>query len=71
VARYRPAPPGDECAALYGLVAALELAEFLYDAMPVRDLNLWLERVADNQAISAVVHAVDAGRGDLVVAAMR
>jgi Golgi phosphoprotein 3 GPP34 len=72
-ARYRPTPPGDECAALCGLVAALELADFLYDAMPVRDLNPWLEHVADNsdnQAISAVVRAVDAGRGDLAVAAM-
>ena len=68
------AAPDDECAALCGLVAALELAEFLYDAMSTRDLTLWLCHVVtmhQNPSVTAVVQAVDAGRGDLAVAAMR
>lgn len=72
--RYRSAAPADECVALCGLVAALELAEFLYDELPTRDLTLWLGHVVEvhkNPAIAAVVQAVDAGRGDLAVAAMR
>ena len=73
-ARYRPTPPSDASAALCGLVTVLELAEFLYDAMPTDELNTWLALVADRQnhpAITAVVQAVDAGRGDLAVAALR
>jgi hypothetical protein len=73
-ARYRPTAPSDEGAALCGLVSVLELAEFLYDAMPVDELTTWLALVAERQnhtAITAVVRAVDAGRGDLAVAAIR
>jgi hypothetical protein len=73
-ARYRPTPPNDASAALCGLVSVLELAEFLYDAMPTDELTTWLALVADRQnhtAITAVVQAVDAGRGDLAVAAIR
>ncbi|SDT12289.1 GPP34 family phosphoprotein [Actinoplanes derwentensis] len=72
--RYRPTPPSDESSALCGLITVLELAEFLYDAMPVDELNTWLALVAERQnhtAITAVVQAVDAGRGDLAVAAIR
>jgi hypothetical protein len=72
--RLRSAAPDDECAALCGLIAALELAEFLYDGMSTRDLTQWLWHVVtehQNPTITAVVQAVDAGRGDLAVAAMR
>lgn len=72
--RHRYAAPADECVALCGLIAALELAEFLYDELPTRELTFWLRRVVEaheNPTIMAVVQAVDAGRGDLAVAAMR
>ena len=73
--RIRRAAPDDECAALCGLVAALELAEFLYDgSLSTRDLTQWLWHVVnkhENPCVAAVVQAVDAGRGDLAVAAMR
>ena len=72
--RIQRAAPDDECAALCGLVAALELAEFLYDGMSTRDLTQWLWHVVtkhENPSVAAVVQAVDAGRGDLAVAAMR
>lgn len=70
----RSTPPGDTCVALCGLFSALELGEFLYDPMPARDLDMWLKRVVEahaDPAITAVMHAVDAGRGDLALAAMR
>ncbi|GAA1582925.1 GOLPH3/VPS74 family protein [Actinoplanes couchii] len=73
-ARHRPSSPSDQTAALCGLVNALELAEFLYDAMPLSDLSRWLGQVAEHQnhvAVTAVVQAVDAGRGDLAVVAFR
>ena len=73
--RIRRAEPDDEYVALCGLVAALELAEFLYDgSLSTRDLTQWLWHVVtehQNPSITAVVQAVDAGRGDLAVAAMR
>jgi hypothetical protein len=70
---HRYAAPDDQCVALCGLIGALELAEFLYDAMPTRELTEWLRYVVtahENPTIAAVVQAVDAGRGDLAVAAM-
>jgi hypothetical protein len=71
----RRAAPDDECVALCGLVGALELAEFLYDgSLSTRDLTQWLWHVVtkhENPSLTAVVQAVDAGRGDLAVAAMR
>ncbi|WP_164842751.1 GOLPH3/VPS74 family protein [Actinoplanes solisilvae] len=72
--RVRYTAPDDECVALCGLVAALELAEFLYDGMDTRDLTQWLWHVVtkhENPSVTAVVQAVDAGRGDLAVAAMQ
>ncbi|BCJ51820.1 hypothetical protein Asp14428_32950 [Actinoplanes sp. NBRC 14428] len=72
--RPRHAAPDDVCTALCGLVAALELTEFLYDATPTRELTHRLWHVVnhrENLSITAVVQAVDAGRGDLAVAAMR
>ncbi|MCA2216289.1 GOLPH3/VPS74 family protein [Jidongwangia harbinensis] len=73
--RNRHAAPDDECAALCGLIAALELAEFLYDgSLSTTELiqQLWhIVTTHENPAIAAVVQAVDAGRGDLAVAAMR
>ena len=72
--RIQRAAPDDECVSLCGLIAALELAEFLYDGMTTRELTRWLWHVVtkhENPAITAVVRAVDAGRGDLAVAAMR
>jgi hypothetical protein len=70
--RHRAAPD-DQTVALCGLTAALELAEFLYDGRSIRELTDWLRYVVDEHdepAIRAVVTAVDAGRGDLAVAAM-
>jgi hypothetical protein len=67
-------PPDDQTVALCGLTAALELAEFLYDGRSTRELTEWLRYVVDQHdeaTVSAVVTAVDAGRGDLAVAAMR
>jgi hypothetical protein len=66
--------PDDQTVALCGLIAALELAEFVYDIKSTRDLTEWLRYVVDQHddaTIHAVVTAVDAGRGDLAVAAMR
>lgn len=71
--RYRLPAPEDECVALCGLIAVLELADFLYDGMPTRELTEWLRYVVTehkNPTITAVVQAVDAGRGDLAVSAM-
>jgi hypothetical protein len=71
--RHRVAPD-NQTVALCGLAAALELAEFLYDASrTTRELTEWLRYVVDEHdeaTVSAVVKAVDAGRGDLAVAAM-
>jgi hypothetical protein len=70
---YRPSVPDDQTVALCGLTAALELAEFVYTAIPNRELTGWLRRVVDHHdsdTISAVIAAVDAARGDLAVAAM-
>lgn len=72
---YRPpAKPDDDTVALGGLVAALELTEFLYQGQSNRELTEWLRYVVEqhqNSTITTVVQAVDAGRGDLAVAAMR
>jgi hypothetical protein len=71
-ARHRAAPD-NQTVALCGLTAALELAEFLYDGRSTRELTEWLRYAVDEHdeaAIRAVVTAVDAGRGDLAVAAM-
>jgi hypothetical protein len=68
------AAPDNQTVALCGLTAALELAEFLYDgSRSTRELTEWLRYVVaehDEATIRAVVTAVDAGRGDLAVAAM-
>ena len=73
--KYRPpAKPDDDTVALGGLVAALGLAEFLYQRQSTRELTEWLRYVVEqhnNPTITTVVAAVDAGRGDLAVAAMR
>ncbi|MEV6349600.1 GPP34 family phosphoprotein [Actinoplanes sp. NPDC051851] len=66
-------PPDDSCVALCGLTAALELTPFLYRNQADRELAQWLGYVVDqrnNTAITTVVQAVDAGRGDVAVAAM-
>jgi len=71
--RHQYAAPDDQCVAMCGLIAALELAEFLYEATSTRELTQWLRHVVtqhENKTIAAVVQAVDAGRGDLAVAAM-
>ena len=72
--KYRPpAAPDDDSVALCGLTLALELTEFLYRNQPNREINDWLQVVVDrhgNDAISAIIRAVDAGRGDVAVAAM-
>ncbi len=57
-----------------GLVDVLELAPFLYvPDLPVSRLRDWLRRIVrqHNPTIREVIAAVDAGRGDLAVAAMR
>ncbi|WP_285687868.1 GPP34 family phosphoprotein [Actinoplanes sp. NBRC 103695] len=68
------AAPDNQTVALCGLTAALELAEFIYDgSRSTRELSEWLRYVVDEHdeaTIRAVVTAVDAGRGDLAVAAM-
>jgi hypothetical protein len=72
--KYLPARPDDDTVALGGLVAALELAEFLYQGQSNRELTEWLHYVVaqhNNPTITTVVQAVDAGRGDLAVKAMR
>ena len=72
--KYRPpAAPDDDGVALCGLTKALELTEFLYRNQPNREINDWLQLVVDrhgNEAIAAIIRAVDAGRGDVAVAAM-
>ena len=72
---YRPPKsPGDLTVASGGLIAALELAEFLYQRQSSRELTEWLRYVVEqhkNPSITTVVDAVDASRGDLAVAAMR
>lgn len=66
-------PPDDSCVALCGLTAALELTPFLYRNQSNSELVHWLDYVVEqrgSEAISAVVQAVDAGRGDVAVIAM-
>lgn len=67
--------PDDQCVALCGLVAVLEMTEYLY-AKNLSEGRLadWLRYAVDEHqkpTISTVITAVDAGRGDLAVAAMR
>ncbi len=65
--------PDNQCAALCGLAWALELTPFMYHAgMSASRFQQWLGHIAnqDDDAIRAVIRAVDAGRGDLAVAAM-
>ncbi|GLI03653.1 GOLPH3/VPS74 family protein [Phytohabitans aurantiacus] len=65
--------PDDQCAALSGLVHVLELAPFLYLDLPNHQLNRLLRDLGErhNRTIHDVITAVDAGRGDLAVQAMR
>lgn len=66
--------PDEQCVALCGLVDVLELAPFLYLAAPATgQLQQWLRHIVGqhNPTIREVITAVDAGRGDLAVAAMR
>jgi hypothetical protein len=66
-------PPDPQCGALCGLVDVLELADCLYAPdLTTTALRRCLRRVADeyDPAIREVLAAVDAGRGDLAVAAM-
>jgi hypothetical protein len=73
--RYPDDEADDQCAALCGLVAVLELAEFdLLSNMSARQYTEQLHSVVARHGeptIGDVVAAVDAGRGDLAVAAMR
>ncbi len=74
--RHRPAHelPDEQCVALCGLVDVLELTPFLYlPDMPAARLRQWLRHIVDRHdpTIRDVIAAVDAGRGDLAVAAMR
>jgi hypothetical protein len=61
--------------AFCGLAGVLGLAEFLYHpSLSNSDLTWWLNHVVEQSrhpTIPIVVSAVDAGRGDLAVAAMR
>jgi hypothetical protein len=76
--QYRPlGPPDTTGVALCGLIAVLELTPFLYRAEPDRELAGMLRLVVDRYpdptvaaTVRAVVQAVDAGRGDVAVAAM-
>lgn len=76
---HRPAAhrrlPDEQCVAFCGLVAVLGLAEFLYHpSLSTGDLTSLLNYVVEQSrhpTIPIVVSAVDAGRGDLAVAAMR
>jgi hypothetical protein len=74
-ARYPDDKADDQCAALCGLVAVLELAEFdLLSNMSARKYTELLHALVARHGeptIGEVVAAVDAGRGDLAVAAMR
>lgn len=66
--------PDDQCVGLCGLVEVLELAEFLYhpNASTGRVRRLLRYIVGQHDpTIGEVIAAVDAGRGDLAVAAMR
>ncbi len=66
--------PDEQCVALCGLVDVLELAPFLYLAAPaIGRLQQWLRHIVHqhNPTIREVIAAVDGGRGDLAVAAMR
>lgn len=66
--------PDEQCVALCGLVDVLELAPFVYLAAPATgQLQQWLRHIVGqhNPTIREVIAAVDAGRGDLAVAAMR
>jgi hypothetical protein len=71
----RRAVPDEQCVAFCGLVGVLGLAEFLYHpSLSNSDLAWWLNHVVEQSrhpTIPIVVSAVDAGRGDLAVAAMR
>jgi hypothetical protein len=73
-ARYPDDKADDQCAALCGLVAVLGLAEFdLLSNMSARAYTELLHALVARHgvpAIGEVVAAVDAGRGDLAVAAM-
>jgi hypothetical protein len=75
LARYDDEQADDQCAALSGLAAVLGLAEFdVLSNMPARrfsDLLLAVVEQHGDDAISSVIAAVDAARGDLAVAAMR
>jgi hypothetical protein len=72
---YQHEAPDDQCVALCGLVAVLELAEYLYvSGLSIGRLAEWLRYAVEQHkkpTISTVITAVDAGRGDLAVAAMR
>ena len=65
--------PDDQCAALCGLVHVLELAPFLYAGTSNTQLDRWLAYIGERHSptVHDVAAAVDAGRGDLAVAAMR
>ena len=68
-----PAPPDVDNVALCGLTCALELTEYLYRGQSNRELNKWLRIVVqqhDDPVISDIIRAVDAGRGDIAVAAI-
>ncbi|MDM4723296.1 GPP34 family phosphoprotein [Micromonospora sp. WMMA1363] len=65
-------PPDEQCTALCGLVYALDLAPFLYSG--IDDLRRHLRRIVDQHpdpALRDTTDAVDAGRGDLALTAMR
>jgi hypothetical protein len=65
--------PDEQCVALCGLVDVLELAPFLYHpAISDTRLRHLLRHIVHqhNPTIRDVIAAVDAGRGDLAVAAM-
>jgi hypothetical protein len=72
---YQREAPDDQCVALCGLIAVLELAEYLYlSNLSAKRLAEWLHYVVEQHkkpTIRTVITAVDAGRGDLAVAAMR
>ena len=66
--------PDGQRAALCGLASVMELAEFVYlSDLPARRLQRLLGHIAEQHhpTIRDVITAVDAGRGDLAVAAMR
>ncbi len=75
----QPAHPGreqpdEQCVCLCGLIDVLELTPFLYHPdTSITHLRSLLRRIVHqhNPTIGEVLAAVDAGRGDLAVAAMR